>query len=216
MLQRILIVDDSEIIKLGLKAMLSDWKGEIHFASDEQSCEEALQKHTYDVVLMDIDMPGKNGIEITCKLVAFYPELKIIMISVFDTRENVEQAILSGAKGFLSKLTEKDELHEAIKTVIAGKEFVSMGILGKMNLQSKFLKKAIKQFEMKAKLKLDKLSITERKILSLIAQGHLDKEIAEMQGITLNTANSHRKKILQKTGCRNAVELVALVFQSGI
>lgn len=132
------------------------------------------------MVLMDIDMPGNNGIEITRRLVAFYPELKIIMISVFDTRENVEQAILSGAKGFLSKLTEKDELLEAIKTVIAGKEFVSMGILGKMNLQSKFLKKAIKQFKMKAKLKLDKLSITERKILCLIAQGHLDKEIAEM------------------------------------
>lgn len=208
---RLILTDDHKIIREGIKALLASEEnitivGEAHNGS---SLIKLLQNTTADVVLLDINMEGKDGIELTADLKHQYPDLKVIILSMLDHKNYVSKAIENGANGYLTKYAGKDELRAAIKLVAAGTIFISPSI--SLNLLHKS-----DQAEEEITPEQEKLSKRELEVLHLIAEGFTNAEIAEKLFNSRRTIETHRQNILEKTRCKNTAHLIKYAINKGI
>ncbi len=197
---RVFIVDDHPMVIEGLSAMLRSQPGiELAgFATNAASCLGFFVSETADVVLMDINLPDKSGIEL-CRLVkAKSPKAKIIALSNFDQLSYVERMKDSGASGYLLKNTPLAELMEAIQTVNQGGDW--------WNYLENFTD------QMKAKNVL-LLTRREKEVLNLIADGLTNNEIADKLFVSTSTVDSHRKNLISKLNVKNTAALVRTALE---
>lgn len=212
---KIILVDDHDIFRNSLKSMLSldNIAKVIDEAENGKELLEKLESSNPDLVLMDIEMPVMNGIEATKKALKKYPELNILVLSMFGEERYYVELIEAGAKGFILKNAKKKELENAIKEVSQGNSYFSndllRGIIARIGNYD--ISPAIKH-------KHKHISFTEREIeiLQHMCQGLSTTEMADKMFLSAKTVENYRVKLLAKTECKNAVSLVVYAIKNKI
>jgi len=209
---RIIIVDDHQIIRDGIKALLTGISN-IEIAAEAGSAEELLQKinsFPADVALIDISLPGVSGISLTAQLNQSHPKLKILILSMHLNEEYITNALKAGALGYLAKNTTRDELISAIKVVAEGRKY-----LGK-EVSEVITSGYIRRINADEAMEKDLLSKREIEILRLTAEGLGNKEISDKLFISIRTVESHKNHIMQKLGLKSAVEMTRYAIKTGL
>lgn len=213
---KILLVDDQDILVEGLKLILGKEEDLVicGSANNGKSAYEACQWNTPDVVLMDIKMPGGNGVDATAMIKRDFPQIKILVLTTFNDDEYIYEALKHGASGYLLKDTSPSEIAAAIRTVNNG------GAL----IQSEVAVKVLDQFSELAKGKKEKLSdpraeqLTEREIdiCRLIAEGKNNHEIANELYLSEGTVKNHITRILIKLELRDRTQLAVFTIKNDL
>ncbi len=210
---RIALVDDHSLFRRGLKVLLSA-RPDFEVVADAGSGEEflvMLPTARPDVVFMDYAMPAMNGAETSERALALCPDLKIITLSMFGDNAYYSRMVSSGAKGFLLKDSEFDEVVEAVETVHAGGTYFSASLLE--SLSHSIRSAAAGDDAADAVAECDRLSDREVEILVAICQGLSTQEIADRLFISKRTVDKHRANILEKSGCKNTASLVVYAIR---
>jgi DNA-binding NarL/FixJ family response regulator len=207
---KVLIVDDHNLVREGLKAVF-DQGDEVEVVGEAGSGDEALElvdKVKPDVVLMDISMPGMNGIQATKLIREKHPDAKIVMLTMLDQEGYVYEAVKAGATGYMLKNTSSDDLVHAIQTVFEGKALLHP------DATAQLLKEFVSLADNKAK---DYgLSSREMEVLQLLSQGNTNKEIAKALWISEQTVKTHVAHIFDKLGTSDRTETVATALRNGL
>lgn len=209
----ILIVDDHTLFRKGTGMLLESFK-EVQSVQEAENGKVALSKlseGSFDLVLLDLEMPVMDGWETARKIVSKFPNVKIVMISMHDSLQIISDLIEIGVHSYLLKNADPDEVHKAIISVINNDFYYN-------HLVSKALHKKIQKegFEKPNGTKRADLSPREIEILKLICQELTMKEIGEHLFLSEQTIHTHRKNLMKKTQAKNAVGLVKFAFQNGI
>ena len=209
---KVIVVDDHQIFIDGLKALIDGFEDIeiVSEANDGVDLIDRLTKIKADIILMDINMPRMNGIEATKLVLDKYPEIKVLMLTMHDSKEYIEKLLKAGAHGYILKNTGKEELYEAISTIVKGDNFYSAAVT-KSIMDSMQKKKAVTK-----KLNNIELTSREKEVLVLIAQEFTTNEIAEKLFISHHTVESHRKNLISKLQVRGVSGLVKYAIQSGL
>ncbi len=207
---KILLVDDHNLFRNGLKMLLDTLHGyEVTGeASNGKEFLEIILKNDYDIVFLDIEMPEINGIEAARRAIEYKPDLKIITLSMYGDEEYYDQMVDAGAKGFLLKNTNLQEVKTAIDTVMDGGNYFSQELMQNLLRSYKTIKES-KEQEVE-------LSDREIEILLLICSGLSNQEIGDRLFISKRTVEKHRANILCKTNCKNAAGLVMYAIKNQI
>lgn len=206
---RTVILDDHLMVLEGLNSMLEGHKTimiESVFNKGKDLL-NYLESNSPDVLLLDINLPDSNGIELCGIITKKYPSIAIIGLSNYSETNFIKNMIINGAKGYLLKNTTQIELIEAIRTVYTGEQFIST------QLKSKLINES---FGTGAKSFIPKLTRREHEVLQFIANELTNNEIADQLHISTKTVESHRKNLLQKFGCRNTAGLIKEAFTKGL
>ena len=212
---KILIVDDHEVVRDGLRNILTSLDN-ISIAGEAGNGEDAVKMYSSlkpDLVIMDISMPGMNGIEATRVIKEKDPDARILILTMHDNQEYLNQIIRSGAKGFILKNTDKEELLDAVKTVASGDNFFSKDI-SKLIIDN-YIRTA-KETEKNDGYKEVPLTKREIEILKLIASGYSKQKKANILYISYNTVDTHRKNIMHKLSIKNTAGLVRYAIEKGL
>lgn len=208
---RILVVDDHPVVRDGLVAMLGTQPDflVVGEASDgNEAVAKAASLHP-DVVLLDLEMPGMDGVDTLRQLKAQLPKICTIVFTAFDTDERIMAALQAGAQGYLLKGVPREELFRAVRVVSEG------GSLLQPVVASKLLQH-MAAANRPGEKDLDQLTEREREVLALLAHGNTNKEIAQALFITERTAKFHVSSILKKLNAGNRTEAVTFAAQSGL
>ncbi len=211
---RVLLVDDDDLMRAGLTAVLSsdetiDVVGE---APDGRAAIERAIELRPDVVLMDVRMPGLDGIAATRELLAVSPDVKVVVLTTFEQDDYIFGALSAGASGFLLKRTRPEELIAAIHTVAAGDSLLSPSVTRTV-IQRVAGQPAP---DAAAEARLEELTARERDVLELIASGLSNSEIATTLVIEESTVKTHVRHILRKLRLRDRVQAVIFGYESGL
>jgi len=201
---RIFIVDDHPMVVAGLKALLGQLEN-IEVAGAAENAFETisfLKKNTVDIMLLDINLPDINGIDLCKKIRKEFPEIKILGISTFSERSYISRMIGNGASGYLIKSASAEEIADAIQTVLSGKLYLSLAMEHVLRPSSAMLANA-----------LPALTKREKEVLQLIAEGLTNNQIAEKLFISPLTVDSHRKNLLTKLNVNNTASLIRLAVE---
>lgn len=201
---RILIADDHRVFIDGMKAMLKEISG-LEVIADAENGAQLIEQaglHKPDVILTDIQMPVKDGIEATKEIHKLFPQIKIIALTMLNESMFIKKMLEAGASGYVLKTIDKEELINVIRKVAVGEKHFSAEVTAQ--LMNNFSQKS----------PLDILTKREKEILGLIAQGLTDKEIAEKVFLSPLTVTTHRKNILSKLGLKNKVELTRFALEN--
>lgn len=210
---RVALVDDHSLFRRGMKLLLSSHP-EIEVVIDAASGEEFLAaiSHTpADVVFMDYDMPGLNGAQTTERALAICPDMKVVTLSMFGDIAYYTRMMGCGAKGFMLKDSEFDQVVEAVKTVYAGGTYFSESLLTSLSHSLRATSASGAQTEDE-----NRLSEREVEILVAICRGLSTQDIADELYISKRTVDKHRANILEKSGCKNTASLVVYAIKNGI
>jgi two-component system response regulator NreC len=209
---KVLIADDHTILRQGIKALL-DNQAEIEVIGEAKDGREALtliERLLPDVILMDIAMPGLNGLEATRRIKKKFPKIKVLVLTMYTNEEYVFQILNAGANGYLVKETAFQDLISAIRAVYRDEAFMSPSIS----------KKVINRYTQRVRetnnTTGDILTTREREILQLIAEGSSSKKIAEALFISPKTVETHRTHIMDKLNIHNRTNLVKYAIRTGI
>ena len=209
---KILICDDQAIIRDGLEMLL---KLERNFqvvgqAQDGAEAVELVASLVPDLVLMDLKMPGMNGLEATRQIRAKFPQVKVLVLTTYDDDEWVFDAVRAGAAGYLLKDTPREKVVEAIRGTVEGKSFVDPAVTGRI------LEQVASGQEQPASLLLENLTERERDVLRLIARGLNNAEIAAQLHLSEGTVRNHVSAILTKLNVPDRTNAAILALQSGL
>jgi DNA-binding NarL/FixJ family response regulator len=209
---KIFLVDDHKLFREGLSFVISQMKGfEVAGeASNGKAFLELSENLDVDIVLMDISMPGLDGIESTIKAMEMHPDLKIIALTMFCDEEYYYKMIQAGVSGYLLKESGKEELEIALNTVISGENYFSQKLLRNIILNLNNTKAFTKQINRQE----IKLTRRESEILKLICQGLSNAEISEKISLSLRTVEGHKSNLISKTGVKNSVSLVMFALKN--
>lgn len=211
---KIILTEDHQLLRDGIKALIvSDNIEIIGEASTGASLWKLMESTQPDIILMDISLPDISGIELTRTLSEQFPEVKVLILSMFTDESFINQAIKAGAKGYLHKNTTREEMLMAIDTVFSGNEFYSDNI-SKIILKS-YIDKAKKNGEENYNPH-EILSKREIEILKMFAEGFINKEIADRLFISIRTVESHKNHIMQKLNLKTQVELVKYAIRHNL
>ena len=208
---RVLIADDQLLVRAGLCELLKFLPdlAVVGQASDGSEALRLIETHQPDLVLMDLAMPGMNGLEATALAKRQFPRIKIIVLSDHSSEEFVFRALRSGADGFVLKNDPVGELYTAIESVANGGEHLSPQITRKVIL-------GYLAGQMGGKDLLKSLAPRQREVLQLIAQGKSTKEIASLLKVSVNTAKTHRQKLMEKLGVHEITGVVRCAVKLGL
>jgi DNA-binding NarL/FixJ family response regulator len=213
---RVLLADDQTLVRSGFRVLLERTEG-IEVVGEVSDGEQAVQRARADrpdVVLMDIRMPGLDGLEAT-RRIASDPELaavRVIMLTTFDLDEYVFEALQAGASGFLLKDVEPDDLRNAIRVVANGEALLSPSVTRR--LIAEFVAQPGRTRHTPSEL--EELTDREREVMALVATGLTNDEIAERLVISPATSKTHVSRILLKLGARDRAQLVVVAYESGL
>ena len=212
---RVLLADDQALVRGGFRALL-DAQDDIEVVGEAADGEEAVRlavTERPDVVLMDIRMPGTDGLEATRRIVddERLERTKVVILTTFDLDEYVFEAIRAGANGFLVKDTDPDELLRAVRAVLAGDALLSPRVTRRL----------IEEFAARAKdpvdlPELDRLTDRERQVVALVGEGLTNDEIAGRLVMSSATAKTHVSRAMVKLGARDRAQLVVFAYESGL
>jgi len=212
----IFLVDDHQIVRDGIKSLLLD-SSEISIAGEALNGKELMEKLETikpDVILMDISLPDISGIELTKQVTQNFPEIKVVILSMYTQEEFITNAIAAGAKGYLPKNTTQQELLNAVKAVCDGKEYYNEAV-SKIILEN-YISNVRKSKEVEIANDAETLSSREKQILKLYVEGMSNQQIADKLFISIRTVESHKNHIMQKLGVKSTVELVKYAIRNNI
>ena len=196
---KVFIVDDHYMVIEGIHSLLQnekdiEWTGH---ATNASSCMAYLQQQTPDVILMDISLPDKSGIDLCREVKEKFPGIYILGLSTFNQQSFIEKMMNSGASGYVLKNATREELTEGIRTVITGTPYLSFDAAT-----------ALRQVPTQSNTPL--ITRREKEVLGLIADGLTNNEIAKTLFISVATVDTHRKNLLAKFECKNIASLIRL------
>ena len=209
---RILLVDDHTIIRQGLRSLLEkepDMKV-VAEAGDGQASLGMVQEYAPDVVLMDIAMPGLNGIEATSQILASAPSTRIIGLSMYKDKRFVTGMLQAGASGYMPKDCVFEELVQGIRAVVANKMYLSPTVTPTL------VKSYLHQIDNINGTRFSTLTRKEREVLRLLAQGKATREVANCLGVSVKTIETHRRHITEKLNVHSLADLVKYAIREGI
>jgi DNA-binding NarL/FixJ family response regulator len=207
---KLLIVDDHPVVRDGLVAILSI-QPDFQVIGEAASGEEALafaRQHLPDVIMMDLEMPGMDGVETIRLLRKDQPDVRVVVFTAFDTDERILSAVQAGAKGYLLKGAPRDELFNAVRVVHQGGSLLQPVVTSRLLDRLAANESSAGQFE--------ELTPREQEVLTLLAQGMQNKEIAAELLIAERTVKFHITSILAKLGAGNRTEAVTVALQLGL
>lgn len=210
---KVFLVDDHPIVRSGLKTELKKYS-QIELTGEASNGRDAIEKVCTlqpDVILMDISMPGMNGLEATSEILKRYENAKIIALSMHDNQNYVLEIIRLGAMGYVMKDADPQELITAIETVYKGMPYYSSKIRNTILIEH-----AANTRKSKKSFTQEKLSDREKEVLKLIAEGCTNKEIAERLNISVRTAEAHRENIMSKLNIKTVAGLTRYAIANDI
>ena len=211
MSMRVVLADDHTLFRAGLRALLEKLP-DVQVVAEARDGYEAVhmvETHHPDLVLMDIAMPGLNGLEATRRLVKAFPAIRVLILSMHKSEEYVWQALRAGAVGYLLKDAELAELALALTAVTRGETYLSPPI-------SKHLIREYVQRVGGEETTLERLTPRQREILQLIAEGYTTKAIAQRLGLGVKTVETHRTQMMERLGIHDIAGLVRYAIRMGI
>jgi RNA polymerase sigma factor (sigma-70 family) len=210
---RVLVADDHAIIREGLRVMLGN-QPDMEVVSVATNGREAIRlvdKHEPAVAVMDISMPELNGIEAIQQMLPRHPHIKVIVLSIHETKPYVYRALKAGARGYLIKETAGLEVVDAVRAVDRGERYLSQRIADLLtDVSFRNLETSIEVSP------LETLSSREREILQLVAEGKTSQEIAERLSISPKTVDTYRSRLMHKIGVEDMAGLVKFAIQHGV
>ena len=205
---RILLADDHTILRKGVR-MLIDSQPDMEVVSEAKTGREAVEqarKLKPDIVIMDVSMPELNGIDATRQICDELPHTKVVALSMHKDSVYVREILRAGARGYLLKDDEDDDLLKAIRVVYRGEAFLSPAISDAV----------LTDYRRHVSNPVDLLTSREREILTLIAEGKTNKEIANALGLSVYTVESHRGSVMEKLNLHNTGDIVRFALRNGL
>lgn len=208
-------MDDHQLVRDGIKALLMSAEdltilGE---ASSGKECFEKIAADQPDILILDISLPDTNGIEITKRISTEYPDMRVLILSMYTNEDFIFNAVKAGARGYLPKNTSREELLEAIHTIYNGEEFFS-DVISRIMLKS-YVRKA-KEDDLIMQGGTVPLTSREIEILKLFAEGFINKEISDRLDISIRTVETHKNHIMKKLELKSTVELIKYAIRNKI
>ena len=206
---KILLVDDQAILRAGLRRILEDEFSDVvvNEAGTAEEAAEALETQAWDLVLLDISLPGRSGLDLLPEIRANYPDIKVIVLSSFGDQQFAVRALRDGAGAFLAKERAARELLDAIRAVVAGRRFIASDL-------AEQLAALVARDQPKSPHEL--LSTREFEVFRLIASAKSPAEIADQLQISTKTVSTYRMRILEKTGMTSNAELMQYAIRQGL
>ena len=215
---RVILVDDHTLVRAGVRSLLDEIPDidTVAEAEDGREALRAVRNSSPDIVLMDVAMPGLNGLDATLRITKEFPHVKVIMLSMYTNEEYVHQALRAGASGYLLKDSGTAELEVAIKAVASGKNYLSPTVskqvvdnyLQRMKPGTNPIEDLQKPF--------DRLTPRQREVLQLIAEGHSTKEIAKILQLGIKTVDTHRSQLMDRLDIHEIAGLVRYAIRHGM
>lgn len=209
---RIVLADDHVIFRRGIKGLITQ-KPELKVvgeASDGLELLNMLQRGLKtDMVIMDISMPKLRGIEATAEIKSILPEVKVLILTMFKTKEYLYHCISAGAKGYLIKEDSEEELFSAIDSIRRGDMFISKLLTRELTEDLSYL------YYGDGQLPTDPLTQREREVLKLVAEGKSNKEIADLLYISTRTVENHRANLMNKLKLKKTADLIRYAINKG-
>jgi two-component system invasion response regulator UvrY len=206
---KILVADDHAVVREGVKQILSEIPDMV-VAAEASSAQEVLNKvweNNYDVVLLDISMPGRGGLDVLKQLKDEKPGLPVLILSIYPEEQYAVRALKAGASGYLTKESAPDELIAAIRKISQGRKYVSASLAEKL------------AFDMEIgaeKLPHEMLSDREYQVMCMIAKGKTIKEIAGELSLSVKTISTHRSRIMDKMRMKSNAELIHYAIKNSL
>lgn len=204
---KILIADDHPVVRKGLKETLGEAFSAITFgeAKTAQEALESVRQQNWDVVILDISMPGKSGLDVLGDMHRLRPKLPILFLSMHPEGQYARRALRAGAAGYLTKESVPDELRDAVRRVQSGRRYVSATLAEQL------------AFDLRRESDLpahELLSDREFQVLRMLASGKTVKQIADEIALSVKTVSTYRARILQKTGMNTTAELIRYAIEA--
>jgi DNA-binding NarL/FixJ family response regulator len=207
----VLLADDQELVRAGFRLILElEGFAVVGEARDGAQAVELAREHEPDVVLMDVRMPGMDGIEATRRIGLAGLRSRVLVLTTFDMDEHVYDALRAGASGFLLKDAGRERLIEGVRTVAAGESLFAPSVLQRL------VDHYVARPPLGRVTGLDELSEREVEVLALMGRGMSNTEIAEELVISLATVKTHVRHVLSKLSLRDRVQAVVLAYESGL
>ena len=211
-MRTLLLVDDHQIIRDGIRFYF-DGDEEFQITGEAENGLKALdlmKENSYDIILTDINMPEMDGVELMKNIKENYPNQKVLVLSMFNEAAYINKMIAHGANGYVLKKSTKGELVEAIKNILDGQDHYSEEVY-------RTIVQNIAGRTPKQRLTLEtELSEREREVLVLIANEYSNQEIADRLFISIRTVETHKRNLLEKTGCKNVAGLVMYAVERNL
>lgn len=208
---RVLLVDDHDLVRAGIRSLLAEMPGVevVAEAADGRLALDLVENLAPTIVLMDVMMPGMNGLDATARVTARHPGSRVIILSMNESEEYVLQALRAGAAGYVLKNVKPAELEQAIRAVAAGQSFLTSAV-------SQHVIAGYLQQSNPGANPLDRLTPRQREVLQLVAEGKSTKQIARLLGISVKTADGHRTQLMQALDIHDVAGLVRFAIRTGV
>jgi DNA-binding NarL/FixJ family response regulator len=213
---RILLADDHTLVRAGLRALLESIEEvtAISEAGDGRRALELVAAEHPDIALLDISMPGLNGLEVAARVTSDSPGTRLVILSMYSTPSHVAQALRSGAVGYLLKHSAAEELGLALRAVMRGETYLSPAI--SRQVVDGYLGRTTRP-EQDEPLPIDaQLTPRQREILQLVAESRSSKEVAAMLNLSVKTVEAHRSQIMERLGIHDLAGLVRYAIRVGL
>jgi len=204
---RVILADDHQIVRQGIRTLVERQGVQVVAeAADGLTLIEQVRLHLPDLAIVDVSMPGLNGIDATRQMVAALPTLAVVLLTMHDEELHVSAALRAGVRGYVLKTQAADELLDAIRTVSMGGTYLS----------PKVSRMVVSAYVSGMESAADPLSARERIVLQLIAEGRTTKDIASTLNLTVKTAESYRARLMEKLDIHDTAGLVRYAIRRGV
>lgn len=210
--KRILIAEDHNLLRAGLRIMLSQ-EADLEVVGEAENGKEAIRAADLlapDLVLMDLTMPGTNGMEAIAEIKKRHPAIRILVLTIHRADEYIQEALRAGADGYVLKDASQDELRLAVRSVLAGKSYLSEDVAEKV------IGGYLSGGRPAGSGGWEGLSPREREVLKLVAEGHGNKYIASYLSLSIKTVEKHRSNLMRKLDLHNTASLTAYAIERGL
>lgn len=211
-MRRVILADDHQLMRAGLRSLLAKERDleVVAEASDGRQAVELVTRHSPDLAILDIGMPGLNGIDAARQIRANSPRTKVLALSMHASAQFVGRMLEAGASGYLLKDSAYEELLEAIKTIFAGRVYLSRGITGVV------VDDYVRHLTVAPQVEAARLTAREREVAQMIAEGRSTKEIAAQLHVSVKTVETHRQHIMEKLNIGSVAELTKYAIREGL
>lgn len=208
---RVLLAEDHALVRAGFRALLEHVPGVrvVAEAGDGRQALRLIEQHRPDIVLMDVAMPGLNGLEAAARVAEGLPHVRVIILSMHANEEYVLQALRAGAAGYVLKDADSAELELAVMAVARGETYLSPAV--SKQVIADYLRRIGEEAS-----PFEQLTPRQREVLQLIAEGHTTKEIAQVLGIHVKTVETHRARLMERLDIHDIAGLVRYAIRVGV